>query len=103
MNPSDKETMQATAILKDFSSLFYDGDTERPDVFPGFLHQSPAEQWKKVQSLKADGRVSVRIGHANAFRDQVELNQLVRGPHSIACKVEPRRGYKLATFTFSKA
>lgn len=37
------------------------------------------------------------------FRDRVELNQIMRSPHFQSYKLEPRRGYKLATFEIVKA
>lgn len=95
--------MQATVILKDKSELFYHGDPERPDVFPAFLKQPPAAQFERCNALVRDGLATLKVGHAGSFRDKVELNQLLRGAHSIQSKVEPRRGYRLVTFTFSKA
>jgi hypothetical protein len=42
-------------------------------------------------------RVKMRIGNGQ-FREAVELNQIMRAPKSIEFKIEPRKGYKLATF-----
>ena len=46
--------------------------------------------------------VSIKNG-SGAFRDRVEWNQIMRrvdnGQATLAFKIEPRRGYKLATFT----
>ena len=42
--------------------------------------------------------VSIKWGTGNAFRDRVEANQLLRGEHILTFRVEPRRGYQLATF-----
>ena len=87
--------MKVTAILKDFSDQFYNG-TESGSI-PAFLTMTPGDKWEKVRRLAADKRVSLKIG-TGQFRDQVELNQILRNPVSIAFKIEPRRGYKLATF-----
>ncbi len=44
--------------------------------------------------------ISQKIG-SGQFRDRVELNGIIkRGGQPKAYKLEPRRGYKLATFTF---
>ena len=45
--------------------------------------------------------VSVKFGPSNAFRDRVEANYLLKAGCSMAFKIEPRKGYKLATFTLS--
>ena len=42
--------------------------------------------------------VTIKWGTGNAFRDRVEANQLLRGEHTLTFKIEPRRGYNLATF-----
>lgn len=43
--------------------------------------------------------VTVQFGKANAFRDRVEFNTARKqGRKFIASNIEPRRGYKLATF-----
>jgi len=92
--------MKATAILRNFSDTFWNGAEHFP--IPGFLTQSPKEQWARVQDLRRDGLATLKI-ETGQFRDQVELNQILRGEHTIACTVEPRRGYKLATFTIERA
>lgn len=43
--------------------------------------------------------VSVKYGSSNAFRDRVEWNGLLKSGAALECKLEPRRGYNLATFT----
>jgi hypothetical protein len=88
--------MKATAILRDFSDVFYNGG----HGIPSFLALSPMERFEKLVSM-GNEQVPVRCGNGS-FRDRVEFNQLRRGPCSVTCKIEPRRGYKLATFEFSK-
>lgn len=95
--------MKATVILKDKSDLFYNGDPERPQMFPAFLSQSAAAQFARCENMRRDGITTMKVGPNNSYRDRIELNQLLRSPHSIKSKIEPRRGYKLVTFTFSKA
>ena len=46
-------------------------------------------------------RATMKIGMGQ-FRDAVELNAMRRLPCSISFKLEPRKGYKLATFEFIK-
>lgn len=47
--------------------------------------------------------VSVKYGTSNAFRDRVEANGILRGGNAkFQYKIEPRKGYKLATFEISK-
>lgn len=46
--------------------------------------------------------VSQKIG-SGQFRDRVELNQIMRAPRFAAYKLEPRKGYKLATFDVVKS
>lgn len=41
--------------------------------------------------------VKMKIGNGS-FRDKVELNQLLRREAKVEYKLEPRKGYKLATF-----
>lgn len=47
--------------------------------------------------------VSIKVGTSNSFRDRVEANTLLKAGCAMAFKIEPRKGYKLATFTLDKA
>lgn len=42
--------------------------------------------------------VSVKFGSSNAFRDRVGANHLLKNGCKVAFKIEPRKGYELATF-----
>lgn len=94
--------MQVTFILRNLSDSFYSGLGESIVGLDNMDNQS------KFNTLARDAKgdlkhcVSMKIG-TGQFRDRVELNQLLRGPVSIDYKIEPRRGYMLATFTISKA
>lgn len=95
--------MKVTFILKDLSEQFYNGGF----LTIGLLNLNPLEQYlyldDKVTRGSLGNCITRKIGHANAFRDVVELNQLRRrGLTAISGKVEPRRGYKLATFELAK-
>ena len=91
--------MKVTAIMKDFSEQFYIGNG---GSIPAFMAMSNGDKWQVVQRLKNERRVTLKIG-SGQFRDQVELNAMLRNPCSIAFKIEPRRGYKLATFDINPA
>jgi hypothetical protein len=45
--------------------------------------------------------VSVKYGNG-AFRDRVDWNGIVKSDRALAVKCEPRRGYRLITFSPSK-
>jgi hypothetical protein len=85
--------MKITVILKDFTEQFFTGFGE----IIGFNTRTNAEKFEYCKKLHNERRASMKIG-TGQFRDAVELNQMIRGKHSIAYKLEPRRGYKLATF-----
>lgn len=80
--------MKVAAILRDLSSTFLED----------FAAMAPGEKlaWCIGDSGRASG-VTVKVG-SGSFRDAVEWNALMRGPHRLSCSVENRRGYKLATF-----
>jgi hypothetical protein len=44
----------------------------------------------------------MKVGNSDAFRDKVELNHILNSKKpeeiNLTYKLEPRRGYKLATF-----
>ena len=87
--------MKVTVILKDFTEQFYAG-TECGSIV-GFLNISDADKFEKLRKMAGEQRVTMKIG-TGQFRDAVELNSMRRGPIDITFKLEPRRGYKLATF-----
>lgn len=90
--------MKVTFILKDKSDAFYNGSEF---CGPGLLQQTPLEQFERLEKNAHDGLSTMRVGSCNSFRDRVELNQIRRNGKAPAFTLEPRRGYKLATFTFS--
>lgn len=94
--------MQVTFILRNLSETFFEG---LGDSIIGLDNLEPRARFDTLaRHAKGDLKhcVSMKAG-SGQFRDHVELNQLLRGPVSIDYKIEPRRGYKLATFTISKA
>jgi hypothetical protein len=85
--------MKVTVILKDFTEAFYDGFGD----IVGLLQMSDSDKFAKLNKMAHEKRVKMRIGNGQ-FREAVELNQIMRAPKSIEFKIEPRKGYKLATF-----
>lgn len=92
--------MQVTFILKDFTDAFYNG-TEGGSIV-GLLNMADADKFDKLKRMAAERRVSMKIA-SGQFRDAVELNQLLRSACRFMFKLEPRKGYKLATFEVAKA
>jgi hypothetical protein len=87
--------MKVTVILKDFTEQFYNGFGES---IPGLLNMANPEKFEKLRLMSAEKRVTMRIGNGS-FRDQVDLNSIRKSQHpQYSFKIEPRKGYKLATF-----
>jgi len=89
--------MKATFILKDKTDVFYNGGGYFCEV--GLLQMEPLAQWGRLQKLSHDGLATLKVGDGS-FRDNVELNQILRAGKAPTFKLEPRKGYKLATFEF---
>ena len=94
-----EKMMKITAIIKDFSDDFYNGSG---NSIPAFLGMDNRAKWEKIERLGYQKLVSVKIG-SGQFRDRVELHQILRQPVIIDFKLEPRRGYNLATFEIKGA
>ena len=90
--------MKVTFILKGVQAQFYSGLGER---ITGLLNMSDSEKYTYLDRARHDFGFSMKVG-SGQFRDRVELNQLLRETHSIIFKLEPRKGYKLATFEFTR-
>lgn len=88
--------MKVTFTLKDLSDTFFSGF----GGIAGLDSMSIADRFKYLSKKSKEGalKISMKIGSSNAFRDQVELNQLLRKEVSYTYKIEPRKGYKLVTF-----
>ena len=89
--------IKVTVIIKDVTDAFFEGVGES---IIGLLNMTDADKFTHLN--KQLERFPMKIGNGS-FRDKVDLNSMVKGSHNITFKLEPRRGYKLATFTFSKA
>ena len=88
--------MKVTFILKDFTDAFFNGTDSGSIV--GLLNETDADKFQRLTRMANEKRITRKIG-AGQFRDNVELNQIVHKPSvSFAFKLEPRKGYKLATF-----
>lgn len=80
--------MKITFILKDKTDAFYDHLNKQ---------LSPKDQFHFLNEVARQGRATIKIGNGS-FRDRVDLNGMLRGDCLFDFKLEPRRGYKLATF-----
>ena len=89
--------IKVTVIIKDVTDAFFEG---MGDSIIGLLNMTDADKFTHLN--KQLERFPMKIGNGS-FRDKVDLNSMIKGSHTITFKLEPRRGYKLATFTFSKA
>ena len=89
--------MKVTYILKDFSEVFYTGNGQS---ILGLLNMSDKDKFFYLDK-KAKDKIGCtqKIGTSNSFRDRVELNQIIRKDNvAYTFKLDPRKGYKLATF-----
>ena len=91
--------MRITFILKDLTDAFYEGVGES---IVGLLNMADADKFAKLNKMAQDKRVKMKIGN-DSFRDKVELNQMLRNSCTYVFKLEPRKGYKLATFEIEKS
>lgn len=86
--------MKVTFILKNLTDEFFEGTPSGSIV--GLMSMSDAEKLKKLLTHQTDS-IKLKIGNGS-FRDRVEFNQILRAPRSLSFRLEPRRGYRLATF-----
>lgn len=89
--------MKTTFILKDLTDEFYNGGFWSI----GLSNLNKTEQFLYLTELarRKELKITLKVGNSNSFRDMVELNQKVRGGVQVQSgQIEPRRGYKLATF-----
>lgn len=98
--------MKVTFILKDLSEAFFKGNDVPPDS-PIYIRglNNLTDYYKfyhlKGKAARKELQITIKVGNSDSFRDKVELNQILnKKPEEIkiSYKLEPRRGYKLATF-----
>ena len=84
--------MKITATLHNLTDSFY----------AEFAALPAADQFAKLNKLRHDlpHCIKLKIG-TGQFRDAVDLNSLLKQSHTFTAKLEPRKGYKLATFEVS--
>ena len=91
--------MKTTFTLSNLTPEFYDGLGES---IRGLLNMTDPEKFEYLsKSRHTFSNVKMKIG-AGQFSDQVDLNSLMKQPHNVTFTLEPRRGYKLATFIHAK-
>jgi hypothetical protein len=84
--------MRVTVIIKNVTEAFFEGI---PGSAKGLNHMSDAEKFAHLSKNARDFGMTMKIGTAQ-FRDAVDLNALLRGPHTINYALLPRRGYRIA-------
>lgn len=91
--------MKTTFILRNKSDAFYNGGI----YSPGLNNLNDFEKYLYLTwSMHNLGDITQKVGN-ESFRDRVDFNTLFKsGNFKIEYKLEPRRGYKLATFNFNK-
>ena len=84
--------MKATVVLKNLTEEYF---YETLALFDN------KTKWNYINKLKPylSHCISIKIGNGG-FSDRVDLNSILKLPHTIRFKIEPRKGYKLATFNF---
>jgi hypothetical protein len=87
-------SMRVTVIIKYVTDAFFDGI---PGSFKGLNQMSAAEKFAHLSKNARDFGMTMKIG-TGQFRDAVDLNALLRGPHTITYALLPRRGYRIAEF-----
>ena len=86
--------MKVTFIIKNVTDVFFDGNGSS---IVGLMNMADPAKFTHLNNIRRDMGLTMKIG-TGQFRDQVELNQILRNPKSFTFKIEPRKGYKLATF-----
>jgi hypothetical protein len=100
--------MKVTFILKDLTDTFFVGNANSVPVTSVMyiVGLNTLTDYYKFYHLKGKAarkelKITMKVGHSDSFRDKVDLNHILhKKPEDIKIKykLEPRRGYKLATF-----
>jgi hypothetical protein len=70
-------------------------------VLDGIDTMTDAEKFEHLRTKAGDLGISMKVG-GGQFRDRVELNALLRDPHTVAYRLLPRRGYRIAEFVVQR-
>ena len=88
--------MQVTAILKNLSEAFYNG---HGTSIESFLAKSAREQFDYCNGSQGrDLGITLKFGRGS-FGERVDFNRDWKTGKPMTSKIEPRKGYKLVTFT----
>lgn len=99
--------MKVTFILKDLSAAFYNGNNVPVDSPIYIFGLNNLTNYYKFYHLKGKAarkelQITMKVGNSDSFRDKVDLNHILNSKQpeeiNLTYKLEPRRGYKLATF-----
>lgn len=85
--------MKVTFIIRGLTDYFY-------DQFNAMADKDKFWELRKLATGDLRHCVSMKVG-TGQLRDSVDLNAIVKRDHSVSFKIEPRKGYRLATFVFS--
>jgi len=89
--------MRVTYIIKNVTDVFYHGSEHG---ITGLLNMPDMDKFNHLNKVRHDMGISQKIGNGQ-FRDAVELNSMLKKNPSVKFSLEPRKGYKLATFEFA--
>ena len=93
-------SIKVTFTLRDLTDVFYEGTGD--DRIKGLNNMDDAEKFAYLSKKSKEGTLSIKMKIASGqFKDAVALNSLIRSPCNYKFKLEPRVGYKLATFEVS--
>ena len=87
-------------ILKNLTDEFYNGGGVLD--LTGLLNMADREKFNYLSRMRHHLAITMRIGNGT-FREQVELNAMLRLQPAVGFSLQPRRGYKLASLDFSCA
>ena len=93
------QAIKVTYILKGVTDVFYQGNGDGGSI-EGLLNKADAEKFAYLNEVRHVMGFTQKIG-SGQFRDAVELNARMRTNPTFAFSLEPRKGYKLATFLIS--
>lgn len=85
--------MKVTFITRNLTDFFY-------DQFNAMADTDKFWELRRMSTGELRHCVSMKVG-TGQLRDSVDLNAIVKRDHSVSFKIEPRKGYRLATFIFS--
>ena len=84
--------MRATFVLKNLT----------PQYLESLAKCEPRQAYAHLFAQRQDLNISLKVGNGQ-MRDSVEFNDAFKAERPVTFRIEPRAGYKLATFEISLA